>query len=85
MATNISKEPELANASHKQPSVVDRSSSLSGSGNGVHGVPELVNGGANETRMGKKEWFAYIKTKQFWVVLLLGCVIRGLNFEPSGI
>ena len=45
-----------------------------------NGVPKLV-GGLNEEQeqevenrgpKGRKEWFAYIKTKQFWVVLLFG-------------
>lgn len=44
-----------------------------------HGVPQLI-GGRNEEQevesrgpRGRKEWFAYIKTKQFWIVLLFGC------------
>lgn len=47
----------------------DRSSA---STNG-HGVPEVV-GGAEDgaVRNRKREWFAYVKTKQFWVVLVLG-------------
>src|SRR5215469_4626713 len=44
-----------------------------------HGVPELVGGREEEHEVenrgprGRKEWFAYIKTKQFWIVLLFGC------------
>jgi hypothetical protein len=66
----------MVKSSDMEPSVVDRSSSLSNdSGGRAHGVPELVHGGQTGTRMGKrKEMFAYIKTKQFWVVLLLGYV-----------
>jgi solute carrier family 35 protein F1/2 len=55
----------------------------SGSGNGRaldgHGVPELVgdngatNGGSHEgEKNGKGKWFNYMKTKDFWIVLLLG-------------
>jgi hypothetical protein len=45
-----------------------------------HGVPEPVGvreeGQEVESRgpRGRKEWLAYIKTKQFWIVLLFGCV-----------
>jgi hypothetical protein len=45
-----------------------------------HSVPEPVDrreeGQEVENRgpRGMKEWFAYIKTKQFWIVLLFGCV-----------
>jgi len=45
----------------------------------AHGVPKLVGGQEEEQEVenrgprGRKEWFAYIKTKQFWVVLLFGC------------
>jgi len=66
---------------------LDRASKGSGSDeNGLHvqanghGVPELV-GEREEAQevesrgpRGRKEWFAYIKTKQFWIVLLFGCV-----------
>ena len=44
-----------------------------------HGVPELVGERDEEQEVesrgprGRKEWFAYIKTKQFWIVLLFGC------------
>lgn len=44
-----------------------------------HGVPEVVGGtteeepgDVNRGPQGKKEWLAYIKTKQFWLVLLFG-------------
>ncbi len=44
-----------------------------------HGVPELVGGRDEEQEeaesrgpRGRKEWFAYIKTKQFWIVLIFG-------------
>jgi len=46
-----------------------------------HGVPELVGGREEEQEAesrgprGRKEWFAYIKTKQFWIVLLFGQVL----------
>jgi len=46
-----------------------------------HGVPELVGDAVegeqeveNRGPKGKKQWLAYIKTKQFWIVLLFGCV-----------
>jgi len=44
-----------------------------------HGVPELVGDAVegeqeveNRGPKGGKEWLAYIKTKQFWLVLLFG-------------
>ncbi|QDS75192.1 hypothetical protein FKW77_008654 [Venturia effusa] len=42
-------------------------------------VPEIVDGGEEggvaSGRNRKKEWFAYVKTKQFWLVLLFGQVL----------
>lgn len=40
------------------------------------GVPEIVGGSSEEgvSRSRKKEWFAYVKTKQFWLVLVFGQV-----------
>ena len=55
----------------------------SSSGNGLagqaHGVPELVGGEGNAatTEKGSKgRWFNYLKTRNFWIVLLLGYVLR---------
>lgn len=74
MATNNLAHSEMTKNDGLEHSVIDRSSSLSERERG-HGNPELVNDGAGVSRMGKrKEFFAYIKTKQFWVVLLLGYV-----------
>jgi hypothetical protein len=46
-----------------------------GSENG-HGVPQFVGEGDNpvlESQAASKgKWFAYVKTKQFWVAMLLG-------------
>jgi hypothetical protein len=74
MATRVSSRSELLKYCDIDPVVDDRSSSFSNeSEERDHGVPELVDGEETETRMGKrKELFAYIKTKQFWTVLLLG-------------
>ncbi|KAF2804027.1 DUF914-domain-containing protein [Mytilinidion resinicola] len=56
----------------------------SGSGNGQavngHGVPELVGEDGAPTddgreMKGKGKWFNYLKTKDFWIVLLLGQVL----------
>lgn len=56
----------------------------SSSGNGLagqaHGVPELVggNGEDNTATMEEKSkgrWFNYLKTRDFWIVLLLGQVL----------
>jgi len=54
-------------------------------GQHTHGVPELVVGGGNGGRSGgngsaadslgtapKRKWFAYVRTKDFWIVMLLG-------------
>jgi hypothetical protein len=47
-------------------------SSASTSGDGV---PEIVGGGEEDVRRSRKrEWFAYVKTKQFWLVLVFGYV-----------
>lgn len=53
--------------------------SLDYSGNGQtsgHGVPEYVGHAHNEVleeeAQTKGRWFQYVKTKQFWLVLLLG-------------
>lgn len=38
-----------------------------------HGVPEVFGGDEDGVvRNRKREWFAYVKTKQFWIVLVLG-------------
>ena len=38
-----------------------------------HAVPEVVvMSTANEIEEGHKGWFAYIRTRNFWIVLLLG-------------
>jgi solute carrier family 35 protein F1/2 len=59
-------------------------STLSSSGNGLHGTgePEYVGNGQHgtiqvspvleEEAQSKGRWFQYVKTKQFWLVLLLG-------------
>ena len=40
------------------------------------GVPEIVGGSEDGmSRSTKKEWFAYVKTKQFWLVLVFGYVL----------
>jgi hypothetical protein len=54
---------------------VDRASSSNGEGgNGVaHFVGEdEENGGVRVSR--RKQWFGYVKTKQFWLVLVFGYV-----------
>ena len=53
------------------------SDSYSGNGpaNGGHGVPEYVGQHSEvleEEAQSKGKWFSYVKTKQFWLVLLLG-------------
>lgn len=53
----------------------DRSSASSTPGDGA---AEIVGGGDSEergvtgARNRKREWFAYVKTKQFWLVLVFG-------------
>jgi len=77
MATEISKRREMVKTDI-EPAGDNPSSDLSEDvGNGVHGVPELVDGGADEPTSGMKakQWLAYIKTRQFWIVLLLGQVL----------
>jgi hypothetical protein len=39
-----------------------------GNGNGIVGEEEAE----GNVAAGKRTWFAYVKTKQFWVVLVLG-------------
>ena len=57
----------------------------SSSGNGLagqaHGVPELVGGSgegnaATTEEKSKRRWFNYLKTRDFWIVLLLGYVLH---------
>lgn len=57
----------------------------SSSGNGLagqaHGVPELVGGSgegnaATTEEKSKRRWFNYLKTKDFWIVLLLGYILH---------
>jgi hypothetical protein len=40
------------------------------------GDPEIVgdDGETSVSRSRKREWFAYVKTKQFWLVLVFGYV-----------
>jgi len=62
-------ESEMSKTGGIEPQVVDRTSSLS---------DPAENGGQYDQERGigrKREWLAYLKTKQFWVVLLLGQVL----------
>lgn len=45
-----------------------------GNSSSSHGVPEMMDAGedARPVQPKKKEWFGYIKTKQFWILLLVG-------------
>jgi solute carrier family 35, member F1/2 len=71
--------PEVVDTAHVQPKGVSESG---GSGNELvgqmHGVPEFVGTDANghtvveQEEKSKGKWFSYVKTKQFWLVLLLG-------------
>lgn len=69
---------EGATTAHVHPK--DSSSPAYRSGNeqrgGDHGVAEYVGHPGNEVleeeAQSKGTWFAYVKTKQFWVVLILG-------------
>ncbi|KAF2477606.1 DUF914-domain-containing protein [Lindgomyces ingoldianus] len=74
----------LANvdATHIHPKGTTVSDASSGNGqNDGHGVPELVgqqNSGTTVAELEGKstgKWFAYVKTKDFWLVLLLGQVL----------
>jgi hypothetical protein len=65
-------------ASSKDPSLSD---TVSGNERpDGHGVPELVgeeqgrgeNAGAGTEPEGKRTWFAYLRTRDFWLVMLLG-------------
>jgi hypothetical protein len=52
-------------------------SQLTETENGIaqHGQPELVGGGGDGSAgivSRGKQWFAYIKTKQFWALLVFG-------------
>jgi len=57
----------------------DSGDSIDASSGDGHGSPELIGEGADQERAVNrkrgKEWFAYIKTKQFWVVLVLGQIL----------
>ncbi|KAF2497738.1 hypothetical protein BU16DRAFT_323714 [Lophium mytilinum] len=77
---DIGPAEQVDSTMHVRPKGSDISDD-SGSGNGRavdgHGVPELVgeNGAPTEggrKGQGKGKWFNYLKTKDFWIVLLLG-------------
>ena len=74
---------EHINVRSKDPDRASNGSSFDENGLAVqtdgHAVPELIGGRDEEQEevesrgpRGRKEWFAYIKTKQFWIVLLFG-------------
>lgn len=59
-----------------------------GHAHGEHGVPEYVGDSAhNEVLEAEAEskglWFAYVKTKQFWLVLVLGQGTPLLHLPPT--
>ena len=70
-------------------------SSLSSSGNGLRGAGEPEFGGhgqhgaievspvLEEEAQSKGRWFQYVKTKQFWLVLLLGQGMWRFSLEFS--
>jgi solute carrier family 35 protein F1/2 len=63
----------------KGSSVSDNSSGKGLAGQ-AHGVPELVGGSgegnaATTEEKSKRRWFNYLKTRDFWIVLLLGQVL----------
>lgn len=48
---------------------------------GEYAAPEVVGmSTADEIEEGNKGWFAYIKTRNFWIVLLLGYIITHRDF-----
>ncbi|KAF2191494.1 DUF914-domain-containing protein [Zopfia rhizophila CBS 207.26] len=72
---------DQVDTTHVQPK--GTSISEDSSGNGLahrHGVPELVGHGNGNTvaeyeARRKSKWFAYVKTRDFWLVLLLGQIL----------
>jgi solute carrier family 35 protein F1/2 len=82
----MSTHPDAVKASDVEPTSVEttyvrgksgdygRSTFAEGSNGVAHGVPELMDGVEAEQQVSKKkkEWFGYLKTKQFWIVLLAG-------------
>ena len=75
----------VGNTTHVQPKGVGASQGPLGAEN-ASGSSEMVERGVNPVlendAQTKGKWFAYVKTKQFWVAMLLGqgtfCTIRGL-------
>ncbi|KAF2434602.1 DUF914-domain-containing protein [Tothia fuscella] len=66
MASNSAVQSEMTKTGELETTVIDRSPVLSDHGRA----------NAEDARLGRrKEFLAYIKTKQFWVVLLLGQVL----------
>jgi solute carrier family 35 protein F1/2 len=50
-----------------------RHTSAGEAGSSSHGVPEIMDAGEDaRPAHPKKEWFGYIKTKQFWILLFAG-------------
>ncbi|KAF2836742.1 DUF914-domain-containing protein [Patellaria atrata CBS 101060] len=87
---STSAEPVPLDTTHVRPKYVDGEAGPldhGGSGNGQasgHGTPELLDA-SGDAYAGdgldradikpKRNWFAYMKTRQFWIVLLLGQVL----------
>jgi len=75
-------ETKVDTTTHVRPK--DNGDGIDASSQGGSGSPELVGGDADVERAVNrkkgKEWFAYIKTKQFWVVLVMGYCFLPLCF-----
>lgn len=61
----------------EQIAPIEDSNDLSGSHASAHGQPEVTEmSTADEIDQGKRGWFAYLRTRNFYIVLMLGSVIR---------
>ncbi|KAF2002400.1 DUF914-domain-containing protein [Amniculicola lignicola CBS 123094] len=67
----------VTETAHVQPKDGSTSDYGSGNGQGVgHEAPELVHSELLDVEARSKgQWFSYVKTKQFWIVLALGQVL----------
>jgi hypothetical protein len=68
-------EPMVVDTTHVRAKNGEHRPSSGGSSGRAHGVPELVGGEeVRQSGRGKREWFAYLRTKQFWLVMGFGYV-----------
>ena len=85
---------QLSTAEHVSPITSDAKTLPSSSVSPVHSAPEIIGIGdraegeatgenADEIQASKAGWFAYLKTRNFYVVLLLGYTLPFIQRSSS--